>query len=279
MQRFTRAIRNSKSALAALLQGRTAEPVELSEATKERIVPIEAFHLNFSDRLDGWLDGFTARRTSDLLDFQVRTGTRGPLYEVGVYKGKYLSVLLRSALLSGDRLFGIDVFNATTRGEFEAYFKTMMDLEFHVEILEGLSTSWSAYDLIRIFGGEVRFVSIDGSHEYEDVLWDLKVASAVASPACIISADDFFNPECLGTNQAINYFLSHSDEFKPFVYLPGKMLMCRPSYVPAYQGELIRCMAADVDNPKSVKFTQMYGGPYSHSVMPKFHGVPTIQLH
>ena len=279
MRRFKQAMRTSTGAFSSLLQGRTAEPAELAGATKDLILEVEAFHCNFVDKIEGWLDPFTGRRTSELLDYQNRIGVHGSIYEVGIYKGKYLSVLLRSVLLSGDRIFGIDVFNAITRSEFDSYFRSMMGIEFELEILEGLSTSWSAYDLAKIFGGEIRFVSIDGSHEYEDVLWDLKVASTVAAPACIISADDFFNPECLGTNQAINYFLSQTDEFKPFAYLTGKLFMCRTAYVARYQEELIRCMAADLENPKSAKFTQTYHGPYAFSVTPKFHGVATIQVH
>src|SRR5829696_7693165 len=67
-------------------------------------------------KLPGWLEDYTARRTIDLLQGQLDNRVRGPLVEIGVYQGRYFSLLLGSSLVSGearrsrDLVLGIDTF-------------------------------------------------------------------------------------------------------------------------------------------------------------------------
>src|SRR5580704_9674733 len=63
-----------------------------------------------TDPIQGWLFPLTAVRTLDLLDWQAACGVRGGLLEIGVFCGKYFSVLLHSANATGENVVGVDVF-------------------------------------------------------------------------------------------------------------------------------------------------------------------------
>ena len=65
------------------------------------------------ERIEGWLDRYAALRTIDLLRSQEAGGVCGPVYEVGLYHGKYFAVLLRSAVITGDN-FTVDGGMTTT---------------------------------------------------------------------------------------------------------------------------------------------------------------------
>lgn len=49
------------------------------------------------EKTEGWLIRFTSLRTMDILDFQRDKGISGPLIEIGVFCGKYFSLLARAA--------------------------------------------------------------------------------------------------------------------------------------------------------------------------------------
>jgi hypothetical protein len=243
------------------------------------------FFEQVTNKIDGWLDPFTAARTMDLLDFQDQACVSGAFYEVGIYKGKYLSILLRSALLSRSKLVGIDCFNAVPRSSFEEGFYQVTEKDALSErykydffIMEGFSAVWSAKDIMDRLGSEARFISVDGSHDFPDVLWDLSVAEKVMAPGGIISADDFFNPNCLGTNQAINHFLANTDHVVPFAYIAGKLFICRPAFAKRYRDEVERGTMADRESPKAQAFRNQVEGGFRYAAETIFHGERTLQI-
>ena len=69
-----------------------------------------AFQANIVDKIQGWLHPYAAKRTLDLLEYQEQNAPDGCLYEIGIYKGKYFSILVRSGLISKGRIVGIDNF-------------------------------------------------------------------------------------------------------------------------------------------------------------------------
>ena len=106
---------------------------------------------------------------------------------------------------------------------------------------------------------KARFISIDGSHEHDDVLWDLQVADAVLDPRGIIAADDYLNHACLGVNEAINRFLMTTPLIVPFAYIANKLFLSRPEWADVYRAELERCIMADTKEQKSKFFQEMIG--------------------
>ena len=61
-------------------------------------------------KVKGWLNDYAAIRTIELLDWQEARGMSGPVLEIGVFAGRYFSILLRSAVRTGNLAVGVDTF-------------------------------------------------------------------------------------------------------------------------------------------------------------------------
>jgi hypothetical protein len=213
----------------------------------------------------GWLDSYAARRTVDLLEFQERIAVSGSLYEVGVYHGKYFSLLVRSAALTGEKALGIDLFEYLTPEKFQAYFdekfspSTLAEIrDFRWSVLARSSADLTASQVLAELGNEARFVSVDGSHEYDDVLWDLRVAEQVLAAGGIIVADDFINPICLGVTAAIYHFLEGVSALVPFAHVSNKLFLCRPGWADRYRSALELAVLADAEEPRTQAYRKHY---------------------
>ncbi len=68
------------------------------------------FFKRVTEPLQGWLLPQAAIRTLDLLDWQVANRVRGGLLEIGVFCGKYFSLLLHSANAAKEKILGVDTF-------------------------------------------------------------------------------------------------------------------------------------------------------------------------
>ena len=190
------------------------------------------------DAIPGFLFPVACAGTMALLNHQTVSGCRGGLLEIGVFQGKYFSVLARSAQQAGDGLLGIDNFmyssEATARASLAAHPDTR---EAAVTIWTGASDTFSAAAIRDVLGGPARFVSVDGSHAAIDVANDLAIAESVLAPHGIIAVDDFLNPRALGVGEATHvYFRSHA-RIKPFA-LFGNKLFLAPAAIAAAMGEV-----------------------------------------
>ena len=243
----------------------------------------DAAFLDHVAALEGWLDPFTAARTVDLLNFQEKLGLHGHLYEIGVYWGKYFSILARSAAKSGDRAIGIDVFMYNTKSQLEERFALTdalisIDARSAHSFVASNSADLSEDEICNILGGKARFVSIDGSHDHDEVFWDLTVAEKNLAPYGIIAADDFLNGTCIGTNEAINRFLIQNQNVAPIAYCAGKLFISRPAWAKKYKDELERCVMDDMIFDKSRWFQENIKNNTRFNVETKFHGRPTLMF-
>jgi hypothetical protein len=224
----------------------------------------ESFISAVVDPIEGWLDRFTAKRTIDLLDRQEELGVTGPLYEIGLYRGKYFSILVRAGLRTNDRILGLDTFEYVARSDFTAGFlvsftsvdgspSTSLDA-LGVRLIEGRTTDLGVPELREHLGSAARFISIDGSHEYDDVLWDLSVAREVLKPGGLIAVDDYLHPVCLGVTTATDRFLAQTTDLVPFAYIANKLFLCRPGWADRYRSHLEVAIVADRSDPKGAAF-------------------------
>jgi hypothetical protein len=145
--------------------------------------------------LPGWLEDFSAVRTIDLLRFQEVEEIAGPLLEIGVFQGRYYSILLESAVRSRSRVIGVDTFQYCSQDRVEAILRSHFgDGLACSHFISGMSSDLDPASLLGVLGEPARFVSIDGSHEKADVYLDLALSDAVLANAGIIAVDDFLNP-------------------------------------------------------------------------------------
>lgn len=183
-----------------------------------------SYYNKITSNIPGWLLPHAAELTVALLERQEATNIRGPMFEIGVYGGKYLSLLYCAAKRTGCQVVGIDPYDHFSFEQVAEHLGAKAGdstLRFH----KALSTDLDAHQLRDLLGGRARFVSLDGSHDASDVAWDLRLAYDVLGPRGIISVDDFLNTECLGVVEAVGRFLDAKPNLAPFLYTQNKLFL------------------------------------------------------
>ncbi|MEN6543316.1 class I SAM-dependent methyltransferase [Parvibaculum sp.] len=207
------------------------------------------------EKTEGWLNRFTSLRTMDILDFQHDNGIGGPLMEIGVFCGKYFSLLARSAQRNGDKLLGIDTF----QWRDEKHVLKMLSLsdetlKADVTLWHRHSSACSTEDILSQLGGKARFISIDGSHECDDVFLDLQLCENLVAHNGIIAADDFLNPLTLGVNEAIHKFFAVPRLVVPVAYISNKLFLAHRASAAQYKEMLEAAILADEVEPQAKNF-------------------------
>lgn len=233
---------------------------------------------NLDDDLDaalapipGFLFSSAAHGTAWLLMEQAESEFKGGILEIGVFRGKYFSVLAMSAQFTGERLLGIDNFvfspEEAIHASMSANAKTA---ECDYRVLAQSSRDVSAEEILSILGGPARFVSVDGSHEEEDVYQDLVLTSGILSPHGIIAIDDFLNPRALGVGEATHRFLGTHRDLIPFALFGNKLFTCRLPFRDKYHESIHRFFGTS-DLPDGDAYRNLAGLGRDH-IQQKLHG-------
>ena len=119
--------------------------------------------------------------------------------------------------------------------------------------------------MFAILAGEARFISIDGSHQYRDVLWDLRIANRMLNTRGIVAVDDFLNPVSLGVTFATCHFLDRCPDLAPFASITNKLFLSRPFMAETYRQFIEDRIMADTDE-KSRNFQKGVVGNHRENV-------------
>lgn len=182
--------------------------------------------------VEGWATSTVCFGLIELLELQRRyvlpLGRGGSVLEIGVHHGRTLLGLAVSALEAGDRVVAVDPFGTGAAGQ--AWHDSPRDpamvdgarrrqlLEEHLQAVFGCRLPQGlrliekrSQDVPRAeylegaFAGRARpyrLVHVDGSHEYDDVLADLRLAVELLDPAGLLVIDDVLAPRWLGVAAA-----------------------------------------------------------------------------
>ena len=213
-----------------------------------------SFLHDFVNKVPGWLEDYAAIRTMDLLSLQEREPIRGSLLEIGVFHGRYFSVMLRSSVRTHERIVGLDTFQYLAPDAVKQILAPLADPE-SVHFVQRRSSDMTAQELREILGTEPRFISIDGSHEHEDVFWDLLLSDDLLAPLGIVAVDDFLNPITLGVNDGVNrFFFAHPRNVVPFAYTANKLFLCRTEAADKYKAAFEKMVVEDQREQRSANF-------------------------
>ena len=75
--------------------------------------------------VEGWLLDDAAYLTSALLRLQTQQGVSGSIFEIGVFAGKYLSLLYHLSADTRDRVLGLDTFEWYPKAKVETTFTNL----------------------------------------------------------------------------------------------------------------------------------------------------------
>jgi hypothetical protein len=227
----------------------------LIDATKVAAADDYEYLRAFVHPLPGWLIDYAAIRILDLLAWQEQNAMHGPLFEIGVYHGRSLALMLRSALRAKERVVALDTFQFVPLDTVKTGVAPIADPE-SIVWLQTSSTLCSSRQLLHVLGADPRFISIDGSHECDDVFWDLRLAEDMLAARGLVAVDDFMNMVAMGVNVGVHKFFATPRNLAPFAYTCNKLFLCRPQLAPSYRHAFEQMVVADQVEPLSASFRQ-----------------------
>lgn len=200
-------------------------------------------------RISGWLHWPAVQATLLLGEIQRAHLAPGPVAEIGVWEGRYLTLL--SFIPEAPRpVLGIDPFIhggdraaqvARARNNVARYARRP-DL---VQLLEADSRRVSPTQLRAAAGAPFQFVSVDGDHTAPGCLQDLVLAGDILAPGGIVSVDDMANMTCPGVVEAVVRYCLRSDaKLAPFLSVANKLFMTQPEYCERYRAAVLTRAAA-----------------------------------
>lgn len=203
----------------------------------------------------GWLQAGPMSVIWALLDVQALAGVTGTLMEIGVFEGRTFG-LLAAARLEDERLIAVDPFGSDQRRDtFIGNMKRLGVEDRILDIWAIPSAEFGATQDCRALEGKVRFLSLDGAHDYEKVLADLAISERVLGPEGIVAFDDFFNPWYPEVTDALFNFLNQKSKLVPFAIAvnfgppsrgANKLFLCPENAVSRYRGYLERSLRGNL---------------------------------
>jgi hypothetical protein len=240
----------------------------------------QEFLTHVTDSLDGWLLRPAAHLTLTLLEAQRGLEPSRGCLEIGIYAGKSLSLLLREVQAHPGPILAIDTCQFIAMEHIRATLGQVLALPETLYLHKGKSTDFRPAGILRILGGPVRFVSIDGSHMAPDVLFDLHLAAAVSAEAALVSVDDALNPRALGVNEALaRFFIGGGDgALAPFCYCTNKLFLCPPAYTARYTQQAEAFIRTHTHYPESQQFIAL-DAQWRGAVEVEYFGHPVLVIH
>jgi hypothetical protein len=188
------------------------------------------------ERFTGWCHAEAAWLTCWLLDVQNAEGRRGAALEIGVYRGKYLSVLYQSHHRRGLHCVGLDTWTHFPMSHTLDAFKEVLGHTDGLSLGSADSTKLDHASLATFLRSEkVGFASIDGEHTASAVHSDLKLVTGHLHRWGIVAVDDFLNSRAIGVGEGVyRYFHFDHPDLQPFCYCGNKLFLANREFVAPY---------------------------------------------
>ena len=193
-------------------------------------------------RIDGWFSPEAAMMFALLDELQKRAGIQGDLFEIGVHHGKSAVMLASMANPVCETLTVCDVFTSQDSnvsrsgyGDRQIFETNLRRFALRVPPMRVFQLNSKALRPEEL-GHNVRFFHIDGGHNADEALSDLRLAAASLAQDGVIVVDDAFRPEWPGVTEAIIRFLDRHREFAAVVMAFNKLVLTRRPATDLYAG-------------------------------------------
>lgn len=172
-------------------------------------------------------------------EIQKVNGIVGDVFEIGVHHGKS-AALLGATLQRPQETFGVcDMFgeqaanvSVSGLGDRAVFERNMMRFlpDIDIRVFAKPSADLTVHDI----GTRHRFFHIDGGHNPDEALNDLRLARDATLEQGVIAVDDPLRPEWPGVSEAIFHFLESETLFCALLVGFNKMLLVRRSVAEMY---------------------------------------------
>ena len=235
-------------------------------------MPISADDIAFLagpfQRIEGWCHDESAYLATHLLRAQQAAGRTAPSFEIGVYKGKFLSVLHNASrdTVAFDTYEWIPV--ASVKESLRGAGVSPDDIQF----IAGDSTKMTPAILSEHLGGrKAGFISVDGAHTAPAVFSDMTLVETALEPWGIVAIDDFLNPMAIGVNEGATRYL-HTGALVPIVYCSNKLFVSRHEFADLYAAEALRFFEENQQLPKCKAMLEHKTQPGTHWAQQEMFG-------
>ena len=200
--------------------------------------------VNQSRAIEGWFSSEAAMLFAWVNDIQRRNNIHGDSFEIGCHHGK--SALLMASMLNPEReklavcdLFGMQAGNVSRSGHgclsaFDRNVQQVRETGLNIDVYQKNSAELSASEI----GRNYRFFHVDGGHNPDEALHDLKLAAECTIDSGVLVLDDPFRTEWPGVTEALIRFVDEQPDFHPIMVGCNKLLLTRSSCSQIYINEL-----------------------------------------
>lgn len=209
-------------------------------------MPIKQVDRENLDAIEGWLSPHAMIFTQHLIQLQRENGWISGVLELGVFKGKYLSLLAQQVAEADVPVVGVDAFlerfGVKLPDEWRDYAeKAIRDAvakvggsERSLTLIAGFTSEVSLDRLLDLCPARYSFISVDAGHDAEDVEHDTGMADHLLADHGVVAFDDIYNAVCPGVAEGFIRYMIHSDGLAPFATAGNKVFACRPAMHGAY---------------------------------------------
>lgn len=226
-------------------RGQDPLPSSSKVAHEDELRQFAQFIAAYVEAIPGWLHPEAGILTAYLAGVQHRMQVMGPTLEIGVYKGKYLSVLYKTSH-PDESLVGVDLFIGSPNQELDvdgvrSNIAAACGDASRLKIIVANSMELTSGRVMEEAGGEpFRFISVDGGHTPDVVFHDLETACGALREGGIIAVDDIFNPLVPGVVEGVSeFFIRRKPALAPFAYCFNKLFLTTPAFHDRYLSETL----------------------------------------
>jgi hypothetical protein len=227
---------------------------------------IEQSTQDFISRLqavDGWLYDDNVYLTAAIMAAMAAAGVRGPNFEIGVYKAKYLAAIHHCAAVYAEPTLtcGVDTFAfGTTEQDCRDTWCRMFGSTDGLRTISGDSQDVRPAQILEWCDGHSpAFISIDGDHNVWPALHDHVLCADVLQRGGVIASDDFCNWSMISLMDGIaRFFLTNNrHRLVPFAFCMNKLYSCHHEFHERYTRALIAWAEGNSDLPPAKRFVEM----------------------
>jgi hypothetical protein len=210
---------------------------------------LSAYLTDGYSKINGWLNMPAVETTLAIGAIQRELAISGPVCEIGVWQGRYLT-LLSFLADTPQPIVGIDPFVHVQNREAQIAqlwenlrrYARRPDV---VTIVERDSSTLTPEEILAATGGRCQFVSVDGDHTMPGCLHDMRLAEAILAPRGVVALDDICNMTCPGVVEAaVRYGTAPGSPLAPFLIAGNKLFMTQAEHCASFrQAVLDRCRA------------------------------------
>ncbi len=231
-----------------------------------------------SRKIHGWFSDRAAMLFAWLDEIQQMNHITGDIFEIGCHHGKSTTLLGALVQPHGEKLGVCDLFgdqdaniSGSGQGDLEKFRRNMIlagdGLKISIHQMNSMDLS------VDEIGRDYRFFHIDGGHDCEETLSDLRLAADSTIKKGIIVLDDPFRSEWPGVTEALIRFLDEYGQFSAIAVGFNKLILVRREYSDLYVPEIQRAenhKAYKLDYPWHIKELPFNGDPLQIFFIPSF---------